>query len=103
MNGLITVIHDWSRIVAGYFACLAPFATRIVVGWVLRWSGWPKLQSAAHRAATVGSEWDKRASAASVTNSQCRPKSLRESKGSRTCAPRRRDCSHMNASQWCNG
>jgi hypothetical protein len=97
LNGLIAIFYDWSRIVARYFACLA-LATRIVVGWVLRWSGWAELQSAAQYAAPVGGGWDQRASAASVTNSQCRPKLLSESEGIGICAARRQHCSHMDSS-----
>src|SRR5215469_11004960 len=43
MNALVIVFYDWSRIVAGWFAWLAPLAARITVGWVFLWSGWTKL------------------------------------------------------------
>ncbi|MBL6617511.1 MAG: DoxX family protein [Reyranella sp.] len=43
MNSLITVLYDWPRIVAGWFAWLPPLAVRIVVGWVFLWTGWQKL------------------------------------------------------------
>jgi hypothetical protein len=62
-----------------------------------------KLQCAANRAASVGTGWDRRASAASVTKSHCRPKPLCESKGSGTCAACRLDCSYMDPSQWSIG
>ncbi len=43
MNLLITILYDWSRVVAGYFAWAGPLAVRIVVGWVFMWTGWQKL------------------------------------------------------------
>jgi putative oxidoreductase len=43
MNAFVTVFYDWSRVVAGWFAWVAPLAARIVVGWVFLWSGWTKL------------------------------------------------------------
>lgn len=45
MNAIITIIYDWSRVVASYFSWAAPLAVRIVVGWVFLWSGWGKLQA----------------------------------------------------------
>lgn len=43
MNGLITILYDWPRVVAGSLAWAAPLAVRIVVGWVFLWTGWQKL------------------------------------------------------------
>ena len=43
MNGLITVLYDWPRVVAGTLGWAAPLAVRIVVGWVFLWTGWQKL------------------------------------------------------------
>jgi putative oxidoreductase len=43
MNLLITILYDWSRVVAGYLTWAGPLAVRIVVGWVFMWTGWQKL------------------------------------------------------------
>src|SRR5476651_2086501 len=43
MNAVITVIYDWSRIVAGWLAWAAPLAGRITVGVVFIGTGWTKL------------------------------------------------------------
>lgn len=43
MNGLITILYDWPRVVAGSLGWAAPLAARIVVGWVFLWTGWQKL------------------------------------------------------------
>jgi putative oxidoreductase len=45
MNSLVTVLVDWPRQIASYFAWLAPLVARIVVGWVFLWSGWGKLNA----------------------------------------------------------
>ena len=45
MNAVVTVLYDWSRIVASYFAWAGPLAARITVGWVFLWSGWGKLHA----------------------------------------------------------
>jgi putative oxidoreductase len=42
---LVTVLYDWSRVLAGCLAWAAPLAARIVVGWVFLWAGWHKLQA----------------------------------------------------------
>ena len=43
MNLLISIIYDWSRVLAGYLTWAGPLAVRIVVGWVFMWTGWQKL------------------------------------------------------------
>jgi putative oxidoreductase len=43
MNLLITILYDWSRVVAGYLTWAGPLVVRIVVGWVFMWTGWQKL------------------------------------------------------------
>ncbi len=43
MNGVITVLYDWPRVVTGWLTWLPPLAIRIVVGWVFLWAGWQKL------------------------------------------------------------
>ena len=43
MNAITTVLIEWPRIVAGWFAWLPPLVARIVCGWVFLWSGWGKL------------------------------------------------------------
>src|SRR5258708_25140453 len=43
MNAVISILYDWSRVVAGYFTWAGPLAVRIVVGWVFLWTGWQKL------------------------------------------------------------
>ena len=43
MNLLISILYDWSRVVAGYLTWAGPLAVRIVVGWVFMWTGWQKL------------------------------------------------------------
>jgi len=43
MNAVITVLYDWSRLIAGYFTWAAPLAVRITVGVVFMGTGWTKL------------------------------------------------------------
>jgi len=43
MNLLITILYDWSRVVAAPLAWAGPLAVRLVVGWVFLWTGWQKL------------------------------------------------------------
>jgi putative oxidoreductase len=43
MNAVITVIYDWSRIVAGWLAWAGPLVGRITVGVVFIGTGWTKL------------------------------------------------------------
>jgi putative oxidoreductase len=45
MNAFVTVFYDWSRVLAGYLAWLAPLAVRVVVGCVFAWTGWLKLNN----------------------------------------------------------
>ena len=45
MNAFVTVIYDWSRIVAGWFGWAAPLAVRITVGVVFMGTGWTKLHN----------------------------------------------------------
>jgi putative oxidoreductase len=45
MNATTTILIEWPRIVAGYFAWLPPLVARIVCGWVFLWAGWGKLNA----------------------------------------------------------
>jgi putative oxidoreductase len=45
MNAFVTIFYDWSRVVAGYFAWLAPLAVRVTVGVVFIGTGWTKLHN----------------------------------------------------------
>jgi putative oxidoreductase len=43
MNAVVTVLYDWSRIVASCFTWAGPLAARIMVGVVFIGTGWTKL------------------------------------------------------------
>jgi putative oxidoreductase len=45
MNAFVTVFYDWSRVIASWFAWLAPLAVRITVGVVFMGTGWTKLHN----------------------------------------------------------